>query len=202
MRKRPLLYFGNHTQLAAIDLGTPALADVDFYKTSTAVSAAEVTTFTAKELASTEPPRNITVTLTESGVGAGDTYVDALIKGYNEAGVLISEVVDVSAGAAAAPGNTYTTTKTFRSIESVKFRGWVVDTAADTYTIGFGNELGLGVKLTNVREVFLATLDSAIINQAGAGVVSVDADDTDKNSIDLSSGTYNGTKVARVLARP
>jgi hypothetical protein len=196
---RRVLYFGNHTQAAAIDLGKPALADVDFFIDGATADTAvfKGSDFENHVLAATEPARTVTVTVIEDT--AEDAVTSITIVGRDDRGVEIREILDAATWDDSVE---FETTKAFRSVESVELIGHVEATASDTFDVGFGNGLGLGVKIEDNRDVYLATLDTAIVDHDDSDKVVGDLDDVNKNLIYLNAGTYNGTKIARVIVTP
>lgn len=162
-------------------LGTPVLADVDLIVTSTNM---KVGTYTID--AQPDIPRNITVSAT--AVDTADTMGTITVVGTNIDGVAISEVI------IPATGSTVAGTKAFNTVVSVTGAGWVIDAVEvsnDTITIGVGTALGLPVKVAADTEVLLGVLGVALIDPTNA------ADGTlEGSTVDISSGTYDGSKKA------
>lgn len=192
--KTPLI-FGGHTAVQAIDLGTPALADVDFYieSTTAAASVFSGSDLTNSALADSEPPRDVTLTVTEDT--AEDTVTSIIVVGKDDKGRHLREVIDASTWDDAV---VFETDAVFRSVESVELVGWVVGTSADSFTVGFGDKLGLGVKLASKSDVLFGLVDRAI-DAVTDSEVTVDEDDVNLNTVDLSGATYNGSKEARAI---
>lgn len=191
------LVFGDHTLAQVVDLKTPAVADVDYFVASR--NAAEETVsgsdLANETLASTEPARTVTVTVTEAGT-AEDTVDEVIIIGKDEAGRRVREVIDAATWDDAVE---FETDSALRTVTSVQVSGWTIGGGtADTYTVGFGDRLGLGVKLSAKSDVILGIVDRAVDAVTDAEVT-VDSDDVNKNTVDLSGATYNGSKQARAI---
>lgn len=167
-----------------VALGAPVLADVDRIVVSANMKVGKYTIAAQPDVA-----RNITVSAT--AVGTADTPGTITVVGTNYAGEAISEVITPIAGSIVAG------TKAFKTVVSVTGAGWVVDETeetADTITVGVGTVLGLPYKLAVSTEVLLGVLGTAII----APTV-VAAGTLEGSTVDISSGTYDGTKKAFVF---
>ena len=105
-------------------------------------------------------------------------------------GAAISEVITPVDGTLAAG------VKAFATVTSVTGAGWVIDTTADTITVGFGGVIGMpwairqSPALTAATQIPFCVLATAIV----VPTVVWDADEIEKCTIDASSGTFNGTK--------
>lgn len=179
---------GNHSTLHAVALGTPAVADDDFYLAAEEASSDVVEV--GVSLASTEPARTVTLTVTETT--AEDTVESIVLVGTATSGAEVVEVIDAATWDDSV---VFTSTKAFASVTSVELRGHVVATAADTYDLGFGDELGLDVGLSTPSALVLGVLGGAVVT----ATLTTDAEDTNSNLADLSAGTYDGAKEAFAL---
>lgn len=174
-------------------LGTPSVADADRFLLSVAMQA---TAYTPDEttLPAGNPPRNVTVTHT--AVGTADTLGDLVVEGTDVDDGAISETITIVSGTEAAG------VKAFKTITSLTTAGWVIDgveATADTITVGFGALLGLSRVLASANEVVVGLLNRAV----QAATIAVDAANVEGNTVDMSAGTYNGSKLADLLmARP
>jgi len=165
-------------------LGKPVVADVDRVVTSTNM---KVGTYTVA--AQPDVPRNITVTVTAGDTA--DTMGTITIVGTDSADAVISETITPEAG------ETVAGEKAFKSVTSVTGAGWVIDAAEgtnDTITVGIGTVLGLPLALSDADHIVFGTLDyvMAAHNPEADGTLS-------GTTVDLSSGTYDGSKTARVF---
>jgi hypothetical protein len=172
--------------LHCYDLGTPVVADADRYVTSTNMKVGAYTV-----AAQPDVPRNVTVT-NATGGGAADTLGTITVTGTNYLDEEISEVITPEAAAAVSG------TKAFKTITSIVGEGWVIDTTADTITVGCGNELGLPFILEAAADVPFGVLGGTML--ACAATVT-DPATLEGSTVDMSAGTYDGSKLAQVLAR-
>jgi len=168
------------------NLSSPALADDDLIVTSTNMKVGSYTV-----AAQPEVPRNITVTATAGATA--DTLGTVTITGTNYDDEVISEVITPVAGSAVAG------TKAFKSVTTVVGAGWAIDAVEgtnDTIKVGTGNELGLPLSLNSATEIMLGILGTTITatNPTVSNPASLEG-----TTIDMSSGTYNGTKEALVF---
>lgn len=170
------------------DLGQPDLSDDDRFLLSVAMQATAYT-LDNTTLPADNPPRNVIITVTATGTG--DTLGSAVVTGTDVNDHIITETIALSAGV--NTGN-----RAFKTVTSVITADWVIDAVegtADLIEVGFGDKLGLPRTLDGTSSVFLSVLGTALIS----ATVAVDADEVSLNTVDLSSGTYNGSKVAKVL---
>jgi len=168
------------------NLSSPALADDDLIVTSTNMKVGSYTV-----AAQPEVPRNITVTATAGATA--DTLGTITITGTNYDDEEISEVITPVAGSAVAG------TKAFKSVTTVIGAGWAIDAVEgtnDTIKVGTGNELGLPLVLDSATEIIMGVLGTTITatNPTVSNPASLEG-----TTIDMSSGTYNGTKEALVF---
>lgn len=203
--KRAPLIFGNSTAGAIVRLGQPAAADDDFYIASVAADGQTGDTdglfddpddFANVALADTEPPRTVTLTVTEDT--AEDSVDEIVVVGKDEKGRHLREVLDATSWDDAV---VFETDAAFRSVSSVQLKGWTEATAADSIEVGFGDNLGIGVKLKDDKDVVLGLLDRAVVSISDSDI-NTDEDDVNVNTVDLSTDTYNGTKEAVVVVNP
>lgn len=175
-----------------VSLSAPDLADDNYFLISVDMQATAYT-LDQTTLPADNPPRNVTITHTSGDTA--DTLGDAVVVGTNVDDDAINETITISADGVA------TGTKAFKTITSVTTAGWVIDgveATADNIEVGFGNKLGLDRALAASTDVALTTLGTAIVTPT----VAVDSDEVEKNTVDISSGTYDGTKVAKALITP
>jgi hypothetical protein len=167
--------------LKGISLGAPVVADVDRIVTSVNMKNGAYTIAAQPDVA-----RNATVTATAGDTG--DTMGTVTVVGKDSAGKDISEVITPVAGSTVAGA------KAFASISSVTGAGWAIDAVEgtnDTITVGVGNLLGLPVALDATAYVAFGVLGAAVF----AAVATADGT-VAGTTIDMSSGTYNGSKKA------
>lgn len=185
--RNPLLkrFFSTHfsNTVRQFDLGTPVLADADRIVVSVDM---KVGTYTIA--AQPDVPRNVTVTST--AVDTEDTMGTITVVGTDYDGQALSEVITPVSGSLVAGA------KAFKTITSVTGAGWVVDEVEgtkDKIVVGVGTLLGMPIVLGSTSKSRLGFVGATPV------VPTVAADGTLAGStVDLSSGTYNGTK--RVLA--
>lgn len=203
--KRAPLIFGNSTAAAYVRLGTPAAADADFYITSVAADGQTGDTdglfddpddFENVTLADSEPSRSVTLTVSEND--AEDSVDEIVVVGKDEKGRHLREVIDATDWDDA---EVFETDAAFRSVSSVQLKGWTEATNADDITVGFGDNLGIGVKLKEDKDVVLGLLDRAVVSISDSDI-NTDEDDVNVNTVDLSTDTYNGSKEAVVVVNP
>jgi len=168
------------------NLGAPALADDDLIVVSTNMKVGSYTVTAQPGI-----PRNITITVTAGATA--DTIGTVTITGTNYNDEEITETITPVAGSAIAG------TKAFKTVTTVVGSGWVIDAVEgtnDTIKVGTGNELGLPLVLDSATEIMLGILGTTIT--ATNPTVSNPAN-LEGTTIDMSSGTYNGTKEALVF---
>ena len=161
------------------------VADVDALLDGQATAADAVTTVTTF-LA--QPPFPRTITITPGGTTADVKAGNITVTGTNINDAVITEAVAILANATEA----VETTKAFKTVTSVSFIAQ--DGAAATYDVGFGDKLQLPF-MSAINIVLDAYLDG--VREATFPAVTLDADEIEKNTIDLSSA-LNG-KVVRVV---
>lgn len=169
-----------------VNLGAPVVADVDRIVTSTNMIVGAYTV-----AAQPDVPRNITVTRT--AVGAADTGGTIVITGTNYQNKVITETITVG-----ADGVTVAGLKAFKTVTSVVGAGWVIAEGNDTITVGVGGVLGLPAKVNATTEMLLGILGTTIT--AHTPVVTSPAT-VEGSTVDMSAGTYNGTKEALVFVK-
>ena len=162
-----------------VNFGTPVAADDDLIVTSANM---KVGTYTIA--AQPDVCRNISITHT--AVGAADTLGTITLVGTDYDGYAISETVTPLSGTVAY------STKAFKTITSATGAGWVIGEGNDTVKIGVGPKLGMPFDMTSAN-AYVGIVGTALV------APTVTAGGTkEKSLIDLSSGTYNGSK--RVVA--
>jgi hypothetical protein len=169
-----------------LNLGAPDLADADLIVTSTNMKNGEYTIATQPDI-----PRNVTVSATAADTA--DTMGTITFVGTNVDDEEISEEIAPVAGSVVAG------TKAFKSITSITGAGWAIDAVEetnDTITIGTGNELGLPLVLDAATEIVFGILGTTITahNPTVANPATVE-----ETTVDMSAGTYDGSKAALVF---
>lgn len=164
------------------ELGTPVVADVDRIVTSANMQVGAYTIAADPDI-----PRNVTVTHTQVG-GVTDTLGTIVFVGTNINDEVITETLTPSDGA------TVSGTKAFKTVTSATGVGWVIDTTEDTITIGVGNELGLPVALPSVDDAIFGMLDFTMLAHNPTTDLTVEG-----TTVDMSAGTYDGAKTAKVF---
>ena len=165
-------------------VGAPVLADVD--RIVTIANMKNTTSYTIA--AQPDVPRNISIT--HATVAAGtDTLGTITILGTNILDQVISEVITPSADTIVYG------VKAFKTVVSAIGAGWIIAGGNDTILIGVGTALGIPIQITAASQVLYGILGTAIIDPTVAHT------DTDiaQCTVDISSGTYNGTKKAFVV---
>jgi len=118
------------------------------------------------------------VTVSHTAAGAADTLGTIDIVGTNLLNEAITETITPLDGTIAHGA------KAFKSVTSVTGVGWVIGEGNDTIVVGFGDKLGLPY-LGTVNTVVAAAINS--VREATAPAVVRDADEIEKNTIDLST---------------
>lgn len=171
---------------AFVRIGAPGLADVDIVLGAVTDDGTEQTI--TEDITDPDVPRSLTATA--GGTAADIKAIQVTVHGTNEDDEVISETLPAftvnTAGSVSG-------SKVFKTVTSVVIPAH--DATGATTSVGTGAKLGIGRKLADVDQVFLATLGTAIVTPT----VTADADDVEGNSVDISSGTYDGTKVAKVV---
>lgn len=173
-----------------VSLGAPALADDDALVKSTNM---KVGAYTLETDADPDVPRNILVTAAAGDTA--DTMGTITVTGTDYDGNVISEVITPSTSAPVAGK------KAFKTVTSVVGAGWAKDEAEktnDTIKVGYGNEIGLPFALVNTTDIMLGILGTTIT--ACNPTVTTPAS-LSGTTIDMSAGTYNGTKEALVFLK-
>lgn len=170
--------------LVPLLLGAPAAADNDAVHaaiTGSATAAVVVTT----DITNPDIPRNLVVTPggTTADVAAGDVTIE----GTDYRDQPISEAFTFEADATGA----VTGAKAFKTVTKIAIP--IQDGAAATFIVGTGNELGLPIECDAAADIPMAILGTTIT--AHNPTVSTPAT-VAGTTIDMSAGTYNGSKVA------
>jgi hypothetical protein len=166
-------------------LGTPAAADDDFIVASANMKNGSYTIANATLAVA----RNVTVTAT--AVETADTMGTVTVTGSNIAGATISEVVTPVAGSAVAGK------KAFKTITSVVGAGWEAVGGNDTIKVGMGTVLGMPVALGSAAQMVLGFLGTSCT--AHTPVVATGTPTIEETTVDMSAGTYDGSKAAVVM---
>lgn len=168
------------------NLGAPVVADVDRIVTTT-----NMVNSTYTIAAQPDVPRNITVTAT--AVDTADTMGTITIDGTDYQDNVIQEVITPAAGSTVAGA------LAFKTVTAVTGAGWAIDgveASNDTITVGVGNELGLPLALDLTTEMMLGILGTAITaHNPTVG----DPATISETTIDMSAGTYDGSKEALIF---
>jgi len=180
----PAIGFKAGDLVSLANLGTPVVADVDRIVTSTNMIVGAYTV-----AAQPDVPRNITVTRTVVATGA-DTGGTIVIVGTNIDNVVITETITVG-----ADGVTVAGTKAFKTVTSVTGVGWVIAGGNDTITVGVGTVLGLAAALA-VADIVLGILGTTITAHTPVTTGTVEG-----TTVDMSAGTYDGSKAAMVFCK-
>jgi hypothetical protein len=169
-------------------LGAPAASDDDKIVTSTNMKNGD---YTLEDSPDPDVPRNILVTAAAGGTA--DTPGTITVEGTDAQGNKISEVITPVAGSAVAG------TKAFKTVTKVTGAGWAKDKEEetnDTIKVGYGNELGLPFAVDSADDILLGILGTTIT--AHNPTVSTPAS-VAGTTVDMSAGTYDGTKKAFVF---
>ncbi len=165
-------------------LGTPVVADVDRIVTSANMKVGAYTI-----AAQPDVPRNITVTVTAGDTA--DTMGTVVVVGTNAFNKAITETLTPVAGSTVAGA------KAFKTVTSVTGVGWAIDGSEgtnDTITVGVGAVLGLPIKIAAAANCRLGIVGTALVVPTTTGGT------IENSTVDLSSGTYNGTKAVFAIA--
>jgi hypothetical protein len=184
--------FGHSAGMWAF-LGTPKLADLDWFYVSGNMKAGAYVPAHANSGDSPALARNITVKrVMVGGLDTGGTFT---ITGTSVQGDVITE--DIVVG---ADGVTVAGTKAFLTVTAITNVGWVIGAVgADTVEIGFGNLIGLPWDVANTIRLGGHTPDGLVGGVLAVPTIVTDADEPEKNTVDLSSGTFNGSKEVYLL---
>lgn len=184
----------NLANVAALDLGAPALLSTNRFVVSANMKVGSYTVANASSADSLA--RNVVATITQVG-GVNDTPGTLTITGTDVLGNTITEDLTLVAN------STATGVKAFKTVTSVVGAGWVLNTGNDTIVVGTGNVVGFPYWVTrqkpaiaDAKQFFLVLLGGAVV----ARTIAFDAADISKCTVDASAGTYNGTKTLQVLA--
>ena len=185
-------YFTPDSGLFGLVVGVPALDDDDRAVATVDMKVGDYAIANASPVDSLA--RNITVTHATQG-GTADTLGTITIEGTDIEGKAISEQIVPSADGVA------TGAKAFKTVTKVTGAGWVIDAGgtpeADHIKVGFGNLIGLPVKIAEEDRIVQVALGTALINAPvvahGAAICQC--------TVDASGGTYDGTKKLVVLLK-
>jgi len=159
------------------NLGTPILSVVDRIVTTVSM---KVGTYTVA--AQPDVPRNITVSHTIVATGT-DTLGTITVAGTDINGAPISEVITPVAGATAAG------LLAFKTVTAITGAGWAIAGGNDTITVGVGDLIGLPVVLASATNILMGIVGTALVVPTVAIGDAVSA-----NTVNLASGTYDGSK--------
>jgi hypothetical protein len=176
----------NFVNTTMLDLGAPALEVDNRYVVSVDMKVGSYTIANASPADGSS--RNILVTITQTA--ADDTMGTLLVTGTDYLGAALTETITPVA-------NTITQgVKCFKTVTSVVGAAWVVNTGADKIKVGFGALVQIPMYLSAAGKVLLTIFNTAIIN---APTITVDTAVLAKNTINVSSSTYDGTKKLKLL---
>ncbi len=175
--------------LVGEELGQPSALDDNYFLISTVMKATAYT-LDQTALPANNPPRNIIVTHTADG--NVDTLGNMVVDGTDVDDGVIQETIAI------ANGTTAVGTKAFKTVTACTSASWVADGNADTIEIGFDTLLGLDRVHSATSEIFQAQL-AGLVRLPDAVVI--DAVDVEENTISLTGGTYDGSKVAKVIIK-
>ena len=165
-----------------ISLGTPIAADTNYIVESANM---KVGTYTIAH----QPDVCRRLSVTHTTVAAGtDTLGTLTFVGTDFDGYTISETVTPIADDVAY------TTKAYKTITSITGAGWVTAGGADTIIIGVDARLGLPYDISGSLSVKLGVVGTAII-----APTSYAGGTKEKSMVDISSGTFDGTKQVYVM---
>lgn len=175
--------FSRLNLLQNVDLGQPAIADVDRYITSTAlidgsVGARDYSLATAYP----DVPRNVTMTITSSTISAGTFEVIGLAID----GTQIREKIILSSSVKSLTG-----TKIFKKITNIIVAVTGED-PADRIVVGMGSVIGLPTDIVNTDAVKLVIFAKAVEASPTLSAGRF------KSGVDVSGSTYDGSKQLRV----
>lgn len=165
-----------------ISLGTPIAADTNYI-----VESADMKVGTYTIAHQPDVCRRLSVTHTTTVVGT-DTLGTLTFVGTDFDGYTISEIVTPVADSAVY------TTKAYKTITSITGAGWVTAGGADTIIIGVDARLGLPYDISGSLSVKLGVVGTAII-----APTSYAGGTKEKSMVDISSGTFDGTKQVFVM---
>lgn len=173
---------GTGSRVLSRNLGSPVVADVD------AVLAAVEDNGAPQAIVEdiTNPPQPRNITATTDGKAEDVKAIQVKVTGTNVAGEVITETLPPFT---VNTKGTVVGSKAFATVTKVEIPAH--DGEEATTSIGFGEKLGLGVKLSR-NSVLRAFLGGAL--EATAPTVAVSASALESNTVDLNSA-LNGTEV-------
>lgn len=174
------------TGALSLFMGLPVVADADRIVTSILFANGTLTI-----AAQPDCPRNITIALTD----ADDSVVGTItVTGKDPMGRTITEVMHPDGEGA---GKTLTGTKIFAKIDSVVISGASgAEVDVDMVVVGVGNVIGLPLDIPDVDGVRHVYLGGVRIASPTVAI------GTSTSGIDVSAGTYNGSKALHAFVQP
>lgn len=161
-----------------ISLGTPVAADDNLIVTIANMK--NTTTYTI----AAQPDVCRRLSFTHATVAAGaDTLGTLAVIGTDFDGYAISETVTPLAD------TTVYSTKAYASVASIIGTGWVIAGGNDTIIVGVDARLGLPYDISGSLSVLLGIVGTAII-----APTSYAGGTKEKSMVDISSGTFDGSK--------
>lgn len=182
-------YLGRMDQAGRLfSLGAVAVAS------ATAVHAAITGGLAALEVTAdiTNPDFPRSLTITPGGTTADVAACSIVIEGTDYDGNVIQESFAFAANATAATVGA----KAFKTVTKISIP--IQDGEAATFAVGIGNKIGLPFAMDAASEIMLGILGTTITahNPVVTSPVTLAG-----STIDMSAGTYNGTKVAMVFLK-
>ena len=165
-----------------IDLGVPIAADTNYI-----VEVADMKVGAYVLAHQPDVCRRLSVTHVTVVVGT-DTLGTLAFVGTDYDGYAISESVVPVADSAVY------TTKAYKTVTSITGAGWVTAGGADTIIIGVDARLGLPYDISGSLSVLLGIVGTAII-----APTSYAGGTKEKSMVDISSGTFDGSKAVFAL---
>lgn len=160
-----------------IDLGTPVAADDNLIVTVVNMKVGAYAIAAQPDVC-----RRLSVTHVTVVVGA-DTLGTLAFVGTDFDGYTISESVIPVAD------STVYTTKAYKTVTSITGAGWVIAGGNDTIIVGVDARLGLPYDISGSLSVLLGIVGTAII-----APTSYAGGTKEKSMVDISSGTFDGSK--------
>jgi hypothetical protein len=169
------------------NLGAPVVADDDRIVELTNMKNGAYTVADSPDIS-----RNVTVTHISGDTT--DTLGTITVTGTNYGdGLCVEEITPVA-------DSTVSGIKAFKTITSVVGADWAIDGAEatnDQIKVGIGNELGLPLALDAESEMVLGILGTTIT--AHNPTIAVGAATIEETTIDMSAGTYDGSKAVLIF---
>ena len=183
--------FAQSPALTKYVLGTPIYTDDDYIVAS---ADAKATAYTIAH--QPDVPRNITVTVTANGTADDFGMVGMNVEGTNYDNVAIFETFSSGSGNPLIAGSTVAGLVAFKTITKIETAMWSTSQAADTIKVGVGNKIGMPVAFTDDTKFIMGTLGYVNVGMTVQVADGIMYNNLAMTSVDLSSGTYDGSKIA------